>query len=207
MASYKNVNSDYTLTCNEGNGIFTINAQTVFNGNVIYTVPAISDFAFITVAANNTGAIDNGGLLMKTDTANYAGFRFNTIVNAWQTSPNVYANGEPITDYANVGSTPGGNDTEIQFNNNGVFAGSANLTFSVPNSQVRLDGTMTFGNISADFANIYGGNATAPANIANAVVLYSNTVGQGGTGLYFTSLAAHDELVSRRNAIIYGIIF
>jgi hypothetical protein len=54
MASFKNVNSDYTLTCNQGNGVFTINAQTVFNGNVIYTVPAVTDFAFLTVAANNT---------------------------------------------------------------------------------------------------------------------------------------------------------
>jgi hypothetical protein len=196
MASYKNVNSDYTLTCDSGNGTFYINAQTVFNGNVIYTVPAITDYAFLTVAANNTGAITDGGLLMKTNSSNYAGFRFDTTANAWQTSPNVYANGEPITAYANVGSTPGGDNTQVQFNNNGVFAGVANLAYNIPTSQFIINGSQRFGNIRS-----------IPANVANSVIMYSNSVGQGGTGLYFTSAAARDELVSRRNAIIYGIIF
>jgi hypothetical protein len=203
MASFKNVKDTYTINVGtdangvyDGSGNLIINAQTTFEGNVIYTIPAITDFAFLTVAANNTGAITDGGLLMKTNSSNYAGFRFDTGINAWQTSPNVYANGEPITAYANVGSTPGGDNTDIQFNNNGVFAGSANLTFNIPNSQIRINGSEVFGNIGV-----------IPGNIANAVVVYSNAVGQGGTGLYFTSSARNDELVSRRNAIIYGIIF
>ena len=71
-----------------------------------------------------------------------------------------------------------------------------NLTYSIPNNQIRINGSEAFGNIGV-----------IPGNVANAVVLYSNAVGQGGTGLYFTSSTANDELVSRRNAIIYGIIF
>ena len=196
MASFKNVNSDYTLTCNDGNGLFTINAQTVFNGNVIYTVPSVTISPFITVAANNTGSLTDMGLLGQTGPSTFAGLRFDTGVNSWQTSPSVYANGEPITAYANIGSTPGGADTDIQFNNNGVFDGTANLTYSVANKQLRINGSEVFGNIGS-----------IPTNVANAVVMYSNAVGQGGTGLYFTSAAAQDELVSRRNAIIYGIIF
>jgi hypothetical protein len=198
MSSYKNVNTDYTLTCNDGNGIFTINAQTVFNGNVIYTVPATTDFAFLTVAANNTGAITDGGLLMKTNANSYAGFRYDTIVNAWQTSPNVYANGYPITAYANLAGIPGGANTQIQFNNNDTFGASANLTFDTANSRLRLTGTQVFDNINSP-----------PANVANAVVVYSNTVGAGGTGLYAQSAAAGgaDELVANYKAIVYGIIF
>jgi hypothetical protein len=46
-----------------------------------------------------------------------------------------------------------------------------------------------------------------PANVANSVVLYSNTVGLGGTGLYFTSANAAGELVSKTKAIVFGIIF
>jgi len=39
------------------------------------------------------------------------------------------------------------------------------------------------------------------------VALYSNAVGSGGTGLYFTSAAANDELVSKSKAIVFAIIF
>jgi hypothetical protein len=39
------------------------------------------------------------------------------------------------------------------------------------------------------------------------VVIYSNVVGAGGTGLYFTSAAANDELVSKSKAIVFSIIF
>jgi hypothetical protein len=198
MASYKNVNTDYTLTCNDGNGIFTINAQTVFNGNVTYTVPATTVDPFLTVAANNTGAITDGGLLMQTGPTTFAGFRYDTIVSAWQTSSNVYANGFPITAYANLTGVPDGANTQIQFNNNNTFGASANFTFNQATSQLRLTGTQIFDKINS-----------APANVANAVVVYSNTVGAGGTGLYAQSADAGgaDELVANYKAIVYGIIF
>jgi hypothetical protein len=203
MASFKNVKDTYTINVGtDANGVYNgsgnliINAQTTFEGNVTYTVPATTTSAFFTAAANNTGSITDMGLLGQTGPTTYAGFRFDTTVNAWQTSSSVYANGAPISDYANIGSTPAGDSTDIQFNNNGIFAGNANLTFNILNSQIRINGSEAFGNIG-----------TVPGNIANAVVLYSNAVGQGGTGLYFTSAARNGELVSRRNAIIYGIIF
>jgi hypothetical protein len=50
-------------------------------------------------------------------------------------------------------------------------------------------------------------NTATPANVANAVAVYSNVVGSGGTGLYFTSTSANDELVSKGKAIVYAIIF
>ena len=199
MSSYKNVNTDYTLTCNEGNGIFTINAQTVFTGNVIYTVPATTDFAFLTVAANNTGAITDGGLLMKTSASNtYAGFRFDTTANAWQTSPSVYANGAPIVPYGSLSTSAGGSNTYVQFNDGGSFGGINTFTFDKNTNQLTLNGTQVFGNIN-----------TTPANVANAVILYSNTVGAGGTGLYTQSEGGggSDELVANYKAIVYGIIF
>jgi hypothetical protein len=196
MSSYKNVNSDYTLTCDNGNGVFTVNAQTVFAGNVTYTVPATTIAAFFTAAANNSGAITSMGLLGQTGPTSFAGLRFNSVVNSWQTSPSVYANGEPITNYANIGSTPAGANTQVQFNNNGVFGAVANLAYNYANNQLIIDGSQRFGNIGS-----------IPANVANSVVMYSNSVGQGGTGLYFTSATAQGELVSKRNAIIYGIIF
>jgi hypothetical protein len=43
--------------------------------------------------------------------------------------------------------------------------------------------------------------------LANTVTIYSNTVGSGGTGVYFTSPQASDELVSKSAAIVFSIIF
>lgn len=198
MASFKNVNTDYTLTCNEGNGIFTINAQTVFNGNVTYTVPAVTVTPFLTVAANNSGAIQDGGLLMQTGPTTFAGFRFDTVANVWQTSSSVYANGAPVTAYANLAGVPGGSNTQIQYNDAGTFGGSANLAYNSVTNQLNLNGVIVLGNTN-----------TTPANVSNAVVLFSGNVGPGGTGVYATSNATvgAQELVTNSKAIVYGIIF
>lgn len=196
--SYKTVNGDYTLTCNDGDGIFTVNAQTTFLGNVTYTVPATTEFAFLTVAANNTGAITDGGLLMQTSPTTFAGLRFDTTSNVWQISSSVSSTGVPVAGYANISTTsatPGGPNLSVQFNQGNNFGGSANLQFDYGNGYLTLNGAQ------------YIGYKSTPPNVANNVAIYSNTVGGGGTGLYFTSAAAADELVSKSKAIVYGIIF
>lgn len=49
---------------------------------------------------------------------------------------------------------------------------------------------------------------TSPGPLSNKLSVYStSTVGGGGTGLYFVNSTRTDELVSRKRAIIYGIIF
>jgi hypothetical protein len=198
MTTYKTVNNDYTITCDDGAGIFTVNAQTVFNGNVTYTVPAVTEFAFLTVAANNTGAVTDGGLLMQTGPTTYAGLRFDVTSNTWQISSSVNSTGVPVASYANIATgsaTAGGANTQLQFNDNSSFGGSANLTFNTANNRLFLSGFQAFA------------NTATPANVANAVAVYSNVIGGGGTGLYFTSTSANDELVSKGKAIVYGIIF
>lgn len=51
-------------------------------------------------------------------------------------------------------------------------------------------------------------NNVTPSPINNKTSVYStSTVGGGGTGLYFVNTDRTDELVSRKRAIIYGIIF
>ena len=196
--AYKNTSSDYTITVNNGVGTFTVNANTVFNGNVTYSVPATTTFAFLTVAANNTGNITDMGLLAQTGPTTFAGLRFDTAANAWQISNSVLTDGSAITSYANISTTsavPGGNLDAIQFNQNGSFGGSDNLLFDSGNSYVYANAAQ------------YIGYQPQPPIVANSVVLYSNTAGGGGTGLYFNSAAAADELVSKSKAIVYGIIF
>ena len=199
--SYKDVSGDYTLTCEGGVGIFTINAaNTIFNGNLTYTGNLTTVDDFIVVGANNTGAVGNLGLLagLNVTTNSYAGLRFNADVNAWQISANVYGNGSPNTAYANIATgnaTVGGANTQIQFNDSSSFGASANLTFNKSTNRLTLIGHQALANVAT------------PANVANSVVIYSNVVGAGGTGLYFTSAAANDELVSKSKAIVFSIIF
>jgi hypothetical protein len=196
MSTYKTTSGDFTLTCQDGTGVFTVNAQTNFIGNVTYNYPSVSTSAFITVAANNLGTITDGGLLMQTAPTTFAGLRFDSIVSAWQISPNVQANGEPITSYANIGSAAAGSNTNIQFNNDGVFGGNSNFSYDYANSSFTLNGYEVLGNLG-----------TAPAAPSNAVAIYNNTAGDGATGLFVVSSTVNDELISATQARKFAIIF
>jgi len=168
MASVKNINTDYTLNVGTpaGNGIFTVNAQTVFTGNVTYNVPSITTSPFLTVAANNNGSLTDMGLLGQTSANTFAGLRFDTLVNAWQTSNSVTSTGSPITAYANINTPPAGPNTAVQFNNNGVFGGSSNLTFDSSANLMALSGNLSVsGNITAQNINANINITSASANI------------------------------------------
>ena len=197
--AYKNTSSDYTITVNNGVGTFTVNANTVFNGNVTYSVPATSTFAFLTVAANNSGNITDMGLIAQKGPSTFAGLRFDTAANTWQFSNAVNADGSAITSYANIGTSTlaiGGSNTQVQFNQNSALGASANLTFDYANNILKIQGAEVLGNIG-----------TSPSVPSNAVALYNNTIGGGGTGVYVLSSSVDDELVSKSKAIVYGIIF
>jgi hypothetical protein len=201
MSTYKNTSGDLTLTGDAGFATLTINyANTIFNGSLTYTGNLTTVDDFIVVAANNTGTVTEMGLLGQTGPTTFAGLRFNSVANAWQISSNVTSAGAPIVSYSNIATTataavPGGNPGAIQFNDGGSFGGNDNLLFDYANSYV--------------YANVaqYIGYQATPPNEANAVAVYSNIIGSGGTGLYFTSNSANDELVSKSAAIVFSIIF
>jgi hypothetical protein len=201
MSTYKNTSGDLTLTGDNGLATLTVNyANTIFNGNFTYTGNLTTVDDFIVVAANNAGTVTEMGMLagINTPINLYAGLRFDRTANAWQVSSNV--NGLGLGTYANILTTgsavaAAGSNTQIQYNNNGTFGASSTLTFDYTTGKLSLNGFQAFANVAT------------PSNIANSVVLYSNAIGSGGTGLYFTSASANDELVSKSKAIVYGIIF
>jgi hypothetical protein len=199
MSTFKNTSGDLTLTGDAGFATLTINyANTVFNGSLTYTGNLTTVDDFIVVAANNTGTVTEMGLLGQTGPTTFAGLRFNTVANAWQISTSVTSAGAPIVSYANIATgnvTVGGSNTQIQFNDSNTLGATANLTFDKNTNRLTLTGHQALANVAT------------PANVANAVVIYSNAVGAGGTGLYFTSAAANDELVSKSKAIVFSIIF
>ena len=202
MSTYKNTSGDLTLTGDGGNATLTVNyANTVFNGSFTYTGNLSTVDDFIVVAANNTGTVQDMGLLAGINTANglYAGLRFDVATNVWQVSSNV--NGLGVGSYTNILTTAAyanaaGSNTQVQFNQNGTFGASSNLIFNFVTNRLTLQGVQVFGNI--------GGT---PIYTGNGVAVYNNTVGGGGTGLYVINSVVDDELVSKSKAIVYGIIF
>lgn len=204
MSTYKNVSNDYTIDCglvgNVYTGTFTVNAANIIqNGNITTTGNSVISIPFLTVAANNTGAITDMGLLAQTSSNTFAGLRFDTTINAWQISTSVNGSGGPVQAYANIATgttSAAGSNTQVQFNQSGAFGASGNLTFDYTNNALKIQGYEVLGNIGS-----------APATPSNAVAMYNNTVGGGGTGIYVLSSQVDDELVSKSKAIVYGIIF
>jgi hypothetical protein len=202
MSTYKNTSGDLILTGNGGLATLTINyANTIFNGSFTYTGNLTTTDDFIVVAANNTGTIQDMGLLAQTGTGTFAGLRFDTVANAWQISSSVTSAGVPITAYTSIASgntgIPGGNVAEVQLNNGtGGFTANATFKYDTANSQMILVGYQTYGNIGY-----------TPSYTGNGVAVYNNTMGSGGTGLYVKNSSVDDELVSKSKAIIYSIIF
>jgi hypothetical protein len=205
MATHKRVDGTYYInTVNSVDNVeITTHTVKVFGnldvqGNITYidtTELEITD-PFITLAANNTGAYSNVGILAQKTSSpgTYASLRWNTTSNVWQVSPDNVTFANIVS--GNSSTSPGGVNTNIQFNNVGAFGGNANYSFDVANSRVTLQGHQVFGNI-----------ATAPAAVANSVAVYHNAQGSGGTGLYVKSTTVQDELVSKSKAIVFAIIF
>jgi len=108
-----------------------------------------------------------------------------------------------------------GTSSNIVFTLAAQSAQFQNIT--VVNSTIQVTNTSTNTNLAltaAGSGNIVLNNAlqltyTTPPNvISGAINIYStNTVGGGGTGLFYVNTNNTDELVSRTKAIVYGIIF
>jgi hypothetical protein len=202
MATVKTTSGDYTITVANGLGLLTINADLDVVGNITYIDSSelkVTD-PFITVAANNNGAIQSMGLVAQKTTTTFAGLRFNTVSGDWEISDSVDANGAPISAYVtiasgNISTSPGAPVNSVQFNNAGTFGGNSKFTFDSANTKVGITGQLVLGNI-----------ATTPTATANSAALYNNTEGAGGTGVYVRSTTVDDELISKRKALAYSLV-
>jgi hypothetical protein len=205
MATYKNISDDWYITVDSGVGTIYVDGNLDVTGNITYVSEIAVNDAFIIVAANNTGTVNDMGLVAtKVANSAYAGLRFDVTANAWQISSSVYANGAPIAAYSNItsgggGSFVAGSDTQIQFNQSGNFGANGNLTFDYGNNKLTVQGYEVLGNI--------GSAPTAPSN---AVAIYNQASGTGGTGLYVVGTSPtinNDELVSVTKARLMAIIY
>ena len=203
MSTYKRSDGDYYIVTINSDDNVHIQTNTVkiqgnldVVGNITYIDTTELDITdpFITLAANNSGAYSNIGIIAQKTSNTFAGLRWNTTSGSWQTSPDNVT----WTDIAtgNVVSAAAGSNTQVQFNNNNNFGANVNLTYDYATSKLTIQGHQNYGNIG-----------TSPSSVSNSVAVYNKAEGGGGTGLYVKSSTVDDELVSKGKAIVYAIIF
>lgn len=230
MSTVKRIDGDYVITTVNAVDNVTITAHTVrvqgnldVMGNVTYieSTELLVDDPFITVAANNSGSgnsavFANQGLVAQTGGNTFAGLRFHNDTGEWQISASVDADGAPISAYQPIGvataGIPGGPTNSIQFNaGSGTFGGNAGFTYDVANVQVQLTSTelaITAANVTIDGALVLANIVTVPGlAAANSVQLFHNAAGAGDSGVWFQDTVTSDELISRRKAVFYSLIF
>ncbi len=124
-----------------------------------------------------------------------------------------------------VGVVPGGIQGSVQYKNLGALAGDSNFVWD-STSLFLQDLIITTGSISATSTNgdlslaangtgtIYVKNVlkleneiTDPTAVIGSNLFYAKTPGNAGSGLYFSNTTASDELVSKKKAILFGLIF
>ena len=206
MSTFKTTSGDYTVSLgpyDSGNakwgGTMNINGNLNVAGNITYVTDIAVNDAFIIVAANNTGTVQDMGLVATKGTGSYAGLRFDTVANTWQVSSSVNIDGSPVSAYANIATgnaAVSGSNTQVQFNDSGSFGATANLTFDKSLNQLSvLSGSQVLGNVGS-----------TPSSVANSVIIYNNAPGAGATGLYVVSSTTNDEVTAYNKAKLLAII-
>ncbi len=180
---------------NAGGGEFVVagnsTVSTLENGNSNISINANAN---ITVSINGTSNI----VVFTSDSLDVAG---NVGTTGILTDNYYYANGQPL----DFGGNPGGSNTQIQFNNNGEFSASANLTFDSATNNLVVSGNVSTTNLSVTGNGIITGNLLVNGNLiyinveelsvqdpiitlntgANGVPPVANTGTDVGTALYY----------------------
>ena len=112
-----------------------------------------------------------------------------------------YANGA-VFGGGGGGGTPGGANTQVQYNNNGVFGGSAGFTFNNTTNAIATTGTIsTTGTITA--ASTVGGVITGTSTSVTGTVTGASVVGGVITGTS-TSVSGTVTAASTVGGVITG---
>ena len=137
---------EFIVEGNTSSGTFEIengnsNVRVYANGNVATTVAGTANVMVVTTAgANLTGNLTTDGI---------------------KTNNLYYANGTAW----NFGQDPGGSNTQIQFNDQGNFDASANLTFDKVTNLLTLSGTANVTNLNVSGNALIDGNLTVNGNL------------------------------------------
>ena len=151
------------------NSISAGTSNVVVSSNANVTISSAGTSAVLTVSSTGTvvkgtesvtGNITAGNVL----TTGLISVTGNIYTGNILTNGYYYANGTAFSGGGGGGGTPGGANTQIQYNNNGTFGGSAAFTFNNTTNAITTTGTFSA------TANITGGNI-----LTNGLINVTNT--------------------------------
>jgi hypothetical protein len=172
-----------TVNLNVINNTTEVNELHVFDNNIVLNANA------------NVQYTGNSCLVVDRVTDGNAALAWFESTDSWK----ITSNTSNVSLWQDVGLPAGGEYNMLHYANVGGYVqviSTDKLLFNNANSTLSL----SFSNVSS---------TNLPTNTANAVTLAANTANgtTGGTGIYFNNDGVQGELISRRKALVYSIIF
>ena len=228
MAEIKRVNDQYKITAPsivlDGNVQVTGSSTSV---DVITSV--ISDTSIILNAGETGSGVSTLGstaqIVIDRGTLPDVALRWNDATDTWQITVDGSTYLDIITGSGGLVAAAG-SDTFVQYNNGGFIGAEANFAYDYTNNLLYV-GNVTIGN-NAITSNTTNGNialnangtgtvnistataltfqGSAPGSTASLTKFYAATPGAAASGLYFVNTVDSDELVSKKKAIMFGLV-
>lgn len=187
-------NANVTISSAGTLAVLTVSSTgTVVKGTKSVTGNITSGNVLTSGIVSSTGNITGGNIL----TGGLISVTGNVLTGNILAGAYYYANGVVFSG-GGGGGTPGGVNTQIQYNNNGVFGGAAPFTFNNTTNALATTGTFS------STGNITGGNIlTSGAISTSSTVTAASTVGGVITG---TSVSVSGNITSGNLSVGTGTI-
>ena len=228
MAEIKRVNDQYKITAPsivlDGNVQVTGSSTSV---DVITSV--ISDTSIILNAGETGSGVSTLGstaqIVIERGVLPSVALRWNDATDTWQITVDGSTYLDIITGSGGLVAAAG-SDTFVQYNDGGFLGAEANFAYDYTNNLLYV-GNVTIGN-NAITSNTTNGNialnangtgtvnistataltfqGSAPGSTASLTKFYAATPGAASSGLYFVNTVDSDELVSKKKAIMFGLV-
>ena len=228
MAEIKRVNDQYKITAPsivlDGNVQVTGSSTSV---DVITSV--ISDTSIILNAGETGSGVSTLGstaqIVIERGVLPSVALRWNDATDTWQITVDGSTYLDIITGSGGLVAAAG-SDTFVQYNDGGFIGAEANFAYDYTNNLLYV-GNVTIGN-NAITSNTTNGNialnangtgtvnistataltfqGSAPGSTASLTKFYAATPGAASSGLYFVNTVDSDELVSKKKAIMFGLV-
>jgi hypothetical protein len=185
MATYKRIAGDYTLQSIGGNVTILGNLTVTGTQTTVASTNTAVDDNIITLNKGEAGAgvtAVYAGIEIDRGSSNTTSIRWNESVKNWQLTVDG-------TSFSNVATSGGGTTANIDLGGYTIYSSTG--------PTVTLDDNVAIVNTTV-----------APNAVANYNIVYSQTPGGGGSGLYVVnSSTPNQELATQAAAIKYSIIF
>jgi len=222
MSLKKRIKGDYTIeTINDGNdNTITLralggNSKVVIDGDLTVLGTQTSVNSTDTNIVDNTIVLNSGeigagvgegfsGIVVDRGTLADAGLRFNELTDTWEIDNGSGTWSPILTSSSGSGLQNIVEDTTPQLG--GDLDVNGFLITSAANGDVTIVANGT-GLVKIDQELSLKEQLTDETPVPGYNKLYAKSVGAGGTGIYFSNLSETGEMISKKKAIVYSIIF